>query len=99
MQKKELKQKELDEERIQITVKIKKSMHDDLEKMAQKLGISKTQLVVNLIDTGLDDVRILDKLGINDLVMIGGRIARKMKEKFYLGEANIENGELKIKVK
>lgn len=94
-----MKQKEIDDEKIQITVKIKKSMHDDLETMAQKLGISKTQLVVALIDTGLDDVKILDKLGITDLVMIGGRIATKMKEKFYTGEARVENGELKVRMK
>ena len=87
-----------DEERIQITIKLKKSMHDELEKFAEKLGISKTQLIINLIDTGLDDVKILSALKLYDLVMVGGRVTKAIKEKFYKGEASIEDGELKIKM-
>ena len=87
------------EEKIQITVKMKKSMHDEIEERAEKLGISKTQLIINLVDTGLDDMKIFSALGLVDLVMIGGRITRTIKEKFYRGEAVIEEGELKIKMK
>jgi hypothetical protein len=87
-----------DEEKIQITIKMKKSMHDEVEELAGKLGISKTQLIVNLVDTGLDDMRIFNTLGLVDLVTIGGRITKSIKEKFYKGEAVIKEGELKIKM-
>jgi hypothetical protein len=87
-----------DEEKIQVTIKLKKGMHDELEKFAKKLGISKTQLIINLVETGLDDVKIFDELGLYDLVMLGGRVTRAIKEKFYKGEATVEEGELKIKM-
>jgi len=90
--------KDTEDEKIQITVKIKKSMNEELEKMSKKTGINKTQLVINLIDTGLDDIRIFEKIGAYDLMMIGARIAKGMKEKFYFGKASIEDGELKIKM-
>lgn len=95
---KKMAEKTKDEEKIQVTIKLKKSMHDEVEKFAEKLGISKTQLIINLIDTGLDDVKIFNALKLYDLMMIGGRITRSIKEKFYKGEAVIEDGELKIKV-
>ena len=88
-----------EEEKIQVTIKLKKSMHDEIEKFAEKLGISKTQLIINLIDTGLDDVKIFNSLKLYDLMMMGGRVTRAIKEKFYKGEANLEDGELKIKMK
>lgn len=93
-----MKKKEIEDEKVQMTIKIKKRTHDELEEMAKKMELSKTQLVVNLIETGLDDVKIFNKLGLTDLMIIGGRITKKIKEKFYSGEATIENGELKIKM-
>ena len=38
-----------EEEKIQITIKLKKSMYDEIESYSERLGISKTQIVINMI--------------------------------------------------
>jgi len=60
--------------------KWKKSRHDEIEKMAKKIGISKTQMMLNLMDNGLDDARISNNIGIFDVIviMVVGRLAQKI---------------------
>ena len=55
-------------ERPQITLKLDKSAIEKLDKYAKELKITRQQLMENLIDTGLDDLKILKASG---MLMIG----------------------------
>jgi hypothetical protein len=90
--------KEKEEKKTQVTLNIKNDTLKEIDELAKKLNLSRSQMVVNLLENGLDDTKILDSFGIFDVFMAGGKFARSMKEKFYKGQASLEDGELKMKL-
>lgn len=88
-----------EEEKIQINIKLNKSKVEEIEKLAKRLKLSRSKMIKNLIDSGLDDAKIIDRLKGFELFMAGGKIVEMMKEKFYKGEVKLEEeGELKVKL-
>ena len=74
------------EAKEQYTVMLKPSVVKEIDKLAKKLGVSRSQLMANLIDIGLDDAKLFNNLGLFRLVMAGGKAAGKLKKAFYKGE-------------
>jgi hypothetical protein len=60
-----------------VTLDFEPEVIDRLDKYASKLGISRQRLVFNLIDTGMDDLAIMDSVGLL-LAGKGFRKARNM---------------------
>ncbi|HRC27436.1 MAG TPA: hypothetical protein PKX87_08410, partial [Alphaproteobacteria bacterium] len=54
-----------------VTFRIRIDQLPDLDRYAKKLKISRSHLIRNLIDTGLDDLRLLDKTGFLTLTSKG----------------------------
>lgn len=50
-------------ERRATQIRLRAFMFSELDRYAEKLGISRNQLMENLLATGLDDLRLLEKTG------------------------------------
>ena len=74
------------EPKQQYTVMLKPSIVKDIDRIADKLEISRSQLMANLIDSGLDDARILDKLGVLAIIKAGGKLNAKLKRDYLKKE-------------
>lgn len=88
----------INEPKKQYTVMLKPSVVKEIDSIATKLDLSRSQFMSNLIDMGLDDAKVLDKLGVFKLVMVGGKLANKLKIDFLSGKADVnKDGKIKFK--
>jgi len=74
------------EAKQQYTVMLKPSVVKEIDKLANQLGLPRSQLMANLIDVGMDEAKVFNNLGLYKLVMAGGTAARKLKQAFYKGD-------------
>ena len=85
------------EPKKQYTIMLKPSVVKEIDRIAEKLELSRSQMMSNIIDVGLGDVKLFDKMGILDLSMVGGKLASSLKEKLISGEVKIDDkGDLQI---
>ncbi|MFC1535161.1 hypothetical protein ACFL7M_17560, partial [Thermodesulfobacteriota bacterium] len=59
---------------------------DEIERLAKKIKISPSLMASNLIEMGLDDARLLEKIGLLRVALITEDIANKIKKKAIRGE-------------
>ena len=86
------------EARQQYTVMLKASTVEEIDKLASKMEMTRSHLMGNLIESGLDDARILDRLGAFDLIKTGGKFARKIRHGLLSGKLIVkDDGELESK--
>jgi len=75
------------------TVRLPEKQGAEVEKFAEKMGLSTNQLMVNLVNVGLDDLRMLNSVGL----LVVGRGLRDLVEKIRSGEIKVNGqGELPI---
>jgi hypothetical protein len=66
---KKMKPQETDEPRIQkLTIRLSKSEVTEIEETAKMLNIPKGTLIRNLVMTGVEDAKVLKKIGVIDLI-------------------------------
>jgi len=66
---------------------------DQIENYAKKMGLSSNQLINNIVEIGLDDLRLLNSVGL----LVVGRGVRDLVEKIRHGEIKLNGqGELPI---
>ena len=83
------------EAKQQFTVMLRPSLVEEVDKLASKLGLTRSQFMGNLIESGFEDAKILDKLGAFDLIMAGGKVARKIRHGLLGGKLVVkDDGEL-----
>lgn len=81
------------EAKQQYTVMLKPSLVKEIDEMAEKLELTRSQFMANMIGVGLDEAKAMDGLGLFKLVMAGGKAASKIKKAFYNGNLGFLNGE------
>lgn len=87
----------LKEPKKQYTIMLKPSVVEEIDKLAVKLDISRSKFMANLVESGLEDAKVLDKLQVFKIVMAGGKLANKLKIDFLSGKAKVDgNGKLKL---
>jgi len=85
------------EAKQQYTVMLRPSVVEEIDKIAGKLGLSRSQFMSNLLEMGLDDARLLQKAGLLKLFQLSCELGAKMKRLFFKGELEVdEHGELKF---
>jgi len=72
----------VNEPKQQFTVMLKPSVVKEIDKYAVKAELSRSQLMANLIEMGLDDARVLDKMGLLNALKAGRKIINSLKEGF-----------------
>lgn len=61
------------------TVQLDPDFVEKIDKMADKLGLSRSQLMGNLLESGYEDAVILDKFGF----LTAGRAINDLKDKYF----------------
>jgi len=79
-------------------VMLKPSLVEEIDILAEKYNLTRSQLLANLIETGLDEFRVMDRIGIIPAVYHGTNIMRKFKEALFSGKVSLdEKGDIEIK--
>jgi hypothetical protein len=74
----------------QLVLTIDEPIYQDIVRISDKLGISKSRLAKNLLYAGLDDAKVMDKLGLVKAIGIFRGFSNSVNEKdFWSKEAGI----------
>ena len=86
------------EPKQQYTLMLKPSVVEELDKLAKEVELSRSQLMSNLIEMGIEDTKILKKLGVLKLAIFGDKMAHKFRRGLLSGKYTVdEEGEITIK--
>lgn len=69
-----------------ITFRVDPQNLKKVDRYAKKMGLSRNQLLNNLVDVGLDDLRVLDAVGI----LVVGKGIKDLVGKIRSGEVSVE---------
>ncbi len=75
-------------EKKNFTVQLEPELVVKIDKLAEKLGISRGQLMRNCLIAGFDDALMLDELGITQAITYINRL-REFKDKIFKGKITI----------
>ena len=85
------------EAKQQFTVMLKPSVVQELDRMAEKAGLTRSQFMGNLIELGLDQVRIMETTGVFKVAVISRDLMAAFMKKVYSGKVALDKkGDLKI---
>ena len=83
--------------KVQVTVQLDAEFVEKIDKMAERLSLSRSQVIRNLAVNGYDDAAILEKTGLFSAYKLGEKVVRKIKNGLVSGKYSLdEDGELKI---
>ena len=86
------------EPKHQFSVMLKPSVVDEIDIYADKYNLTRSQLMANIMEEGLDELRTLDKMGILYLVYHGSNLMTKFKEALFNGQVSLnDKGDIIIK--
>jgi len=86
------------EPKHQFSVMLKPSIVQEIDKYAEKYNLTRSQLMANLIEVGLDDFKALNRVGLAPAVFHTMEILKKFKEKLFKGEVSLDQkGDIKFK--
>lgn len=86
------------EPKHQFSVMLKPSMVEEIDTYAEKYNLTRSQLMANLIESGLDDLKLLQNTGIVPVLYHTNEVMKKFKEKLFSGKVSIDKkGEIQIK--
>ena len=83
--------------KMQVTIQLDAGFVDKVDKMAERLSLSRSQMIRNLAVNGYDDAVILEKTGLFSAYKLGEKVVRKIKNGLVSGKYSLDqDGELKI---
>ena len=86
------------EPKQQYTLMLKPSFVEQLDKMADELELSRSQLMSNLMESSFEDAKILQKTGLLKLAMLKDKMSLKFKRGLLGGKYTVdEDGEIQVK--
>ncbi|MGP8153958.1 MAG: hypothetical protein ACLQBQ_07450 [Smithella sp.] len=86
------------EAKQQYTIMLRPSLIEEIDKYANKYNLTRSQLMGNLVESGLDDMKMLDKSGVIPLIYQGSNILKAFKEKLFKGKVSMnDKGDIQIK--
>jgi len=90
---------EVEEPRQQYTVMLKPSVVQEIDRLRAIRGRrSRSEMMANLIDAGLEDLQTLDRLGLLQAAAIGDKVFKKLKDALRAGDIRLnEKGDLEIR--
>ena len=89
----------VEEPKQQYTVMLRPSVVKEIDRIASIRGRkTRSEMMANLIELGLEDLQALDRLGILQAVAVGDRVYKKLKDALRSGDIKLnEQGELEIR--
>jgi hypothetical protein len=86
------------EPKQQYTVMLKPSTVKEIDSYAEKFGLTRSQLMGNLMENALDETKVLEKVGLFKAVIISEKIMQKFKEALFTGKVSLDKkGDIEIK--
>ena len=81
----------------QYTVQLDPEFVEKIDKMAEKLGLSRSQMMRNLMKSGFEDAVMLERFGLFSAFRLGQKVMKKIKEGIASGRIRLtKEGDLKI---
>ncbi len=89
----------IEEPKQQYTIMLKPSVIAEIDRIRAIRGrFSRSEMIANLIELGLEDIQALDRLGIIQAVAIGDKMYKKLKDALRKGDIKLdEKGDLEIR--
>ena len=89
----------VEEPRQQYTVMLKPSVVAEIDRIRAIRGRrTRSEMMSNLIDIGLEDLQSLDRLGILQAVAVGDKVYNKLKDALRSGDIKLnKKGDLEIR--
>lgn len=89
----------IEEPKQQYTVMLRPSVVKEIDRLRTIRGrFSRSEMMSNLIELGIEDLQSLDKLGIIQAAAIGDKVFKKLKEKLMSGDIRLDKkGDLEIR--
>ncbi len=89
----------VEEPRQQYTVMLKPSVVAEIDRIRAIRGRrTRSEMMSNLIDQGLEDMQALDRLGLIQAVAIGDKVFKKLKDALRSGDIKLnEKGDLELR--
>lgn len=89
----------VEEPRKQYTVMLKPSTVEEIDRLRAIGGRrSRSEMMFGFIEMGLEDMQIIDKLGLFQAVAVGDRGFKKLEEKLMSGDIRLnKKGDLEIR--
>jgi len=83
--------------KMQVTIQLEAEFVEKVDRMAERLSLSRSQMIRNLAVNGYDDAVILEKTGLFSAYKLGEKVVRKIKNGLVSGKYSLDqDGELKI---
>jgi hypothetical protein len=81
----------------QYNVQLEDDVVARIDRIAEKLDLSRSQMMRNMLLIGIDDAEAVDKTGLFSAVMFSRDLIRKFKESVLKGRISLDDdGELKL---
>jgi metal-responsive CopG/Arc/MetJ family transcriptional regulator len=89
----------IDEPRQQYTVMLKPSTVEEIDRLRAIRGRkSRSDMMSGLIELGIEDLQTLDKLGLLNMVAVGDKVFKKLKEALMSGDIRVDKkGDLELR--
>lgn len=82
----------------QYTVMLQPSTVEEIDKYAEEYGLTRSQFMRNIIVSGIEDIKLLNKLGIMQTVNVGKTLVEKTIKMFKSKKIDLnKEGEIEIK--
>jgi len=83
--------------KMQVTIRLDVECVEQVDQMAERLSLSRSQMIRNLAVNGYDDAIILEKAGLFSAYKLGEKVVRKIKNGLVTGKYSLDpDGELRI---
>ncbi len=76
----------------QITIHVNPGFTEKLDKMAEKLNVSRSTLVRNLLESAYEDIIILEEIGLIAAFKFGQKLIKSIKEGIAKGRITFDEG-------
>ena len=84
---------------VNISLGLEPSIISQVEELSEKLNLTRSKLIENMIDMGLTDLKILKRTGLADITVYIVKLKENWKKRFQETQESLEKGELVIKDK
>jgi metal-responsive CopG/Arc/MetJ family transcriptional regulator len=89
----------VEEPKQQYTVMLRPSVVEEIDRIRAIRGRkTRSEMMSNLIELGLEDIQALDRLGIIQAVVVGEKVFNKLKDALRTGDIRLDKqGDLEIR--
>jgi metal-responsive CopG/Arc/MetJ family transcriptional regulator len=89
----------IEEPKQQYSVMLRPSTVNEIDRLRARRGrFSRSEMMSNLIELGIEDLQALDKLGLIQAAAIGDKVYKKLKDALRSGDIKLDKeGDLEIR--